>query len=160
MAAREVGALVAVKRGVADVDWIQQVQSCISVALVRSAAQAEPTVTSGRANDDGDERQLADGRANAASGRSDARLADAVSTILSTMDCKEVEHAAACGVGSGGAATVAVADQAREEAAGGQTKEEQTWQRTKSNSLARARWAGLRRTMVQSGVNNWVRAVG
>ena len=92
---REVGALVAVRRSVADVDWIQPTQSCISAALVRSAAQAEPTVISGGANDDGDERQLTDGVANAASDRSGARLADAMSTISSTIDCEKLEHAVA-----------------------------------------------------------------
>ena len=47
LVAREVGALVAVRRSVSDVKWIQQVQSCISAALVRFAAQAEPTVAIG-----------------------------------------------------------------------------------------------------------------
>ena len=47
LVAREVGALVAVRRSVSDVKWIQQVQSCISAALVWSAAQAEPTMTMG-----------------------------------------------------------------------------------------------------------------
>ena len=39
----EVGALVAVRRSVADVDWIQQAQSCVGAALdlARSTAQAD-----------------------------------------------------------------------------------------------------------------------
>ena len=45
--------MVAVRRSVADVDWIQQVQSCVGAALVRSAAYAEPIMTSGGGNDDG-----------------------------------------------------------------------------------------------------------
>ena len=48
LVAREVGALVAVRRSVADVDWIQQVQNVIGAANVRSTTQADSAMAIGR----------------------------------------------------------------------------------------------------------------
>ena len=39
-------------------------------------------------------------------------------------------------------------------------KRQKKTKRGREHGLARARWAGLRRTMVQSGIGNWVCAVG
>ena len=97
---REVGALVAVRRSVADVDWIQQVQSCVSATLAKLTAQADEGGVDEDDHDDGTNgdgggRQMANGVARAASDAGFARFADSVSTILSTLDCEEVERAVA-----------------------------------------------------------------
>ena len=99
---REVGALVAVRRSVADVDWIQQAPSCVGAALdlARSTAQADDGGVDEDddghgANGDGGGRQMANGVARAASDAGFARLADSVSKIWSTSDCETVERAVA-----------------------------------------------------------------
>ena len=118
---------MAVRRSVAGVDWIQQVQCCISATRAAAAAQAEPTVTIGGAYVDGGEQRLADGRMVTVNEGSCGRLAKVVSTILLTVGCgwlgRAVARWPACGVGSGGT-TVAAADQAREEAVDEETEEE------------------------------------
>ena len=158
---REVGALVAARRSVADVDWIQQVQSCIGATLVRSAAQAEPTVTvTIGANVDGGECQLTEGVMNAVSEGSGGRLADVVSTTLSTVDCGRLGRAVARW--RAGLARVAqqhslqLTKRERKRLLKGKTKVK----RGRERGLARARWAGMRREMVQHGIGNWVCAVG
>ena len=98
LVAREVGALVAVRRSVADVDWIQQVQSCVSATLAKSTAQADDGGVDEEddgMNGDGGGRQMRNGVARAASDAGFARLANSVSTILSTSGCENVERAVA-----------------------------------------------------------------
>ena len=160
LVAREVSALVAVRRSVSDVEWIQQVQSCISAALVRSAAQAEPTVTIGGADVDGGACQLTEGVMNAASNCRDERLTDVLSMMLSTMHRVRVGHVVAqWRAGLTRAAqqqSTQLTKRQRKRLLKGKKKDK----RGRERGLARARWAGTWRAMVQRGVGSWVCAVG
>ena len=62
------------------------VVSVLTAARAAAAAQAEPTVTIGWVNVDGGEWRLADGTTVGASEEGGGRLADVVSTLLSTVD--------------------------------------------------------------------------
>ena len=160
LVAREVSVLVAVRRSVSDVEWIQQVQSCISAALVRSAAQAEPTVTIGGADVDGGACQLTEGVMNAASNCRDERLTDVLSMMLSTMHRVRVGHVVAqWRAGLTRAAqqqSTQLTKRQRKRLLKGKKKDK----RGRERGLARARWAGTWRAMVQRGVGSWVCAVG
>ena len=119
LVARQVGDLVAVRRSVADVDWILQVQNVISAANVRSTTQAESAMTIGRGSVVSGEGQQIDSAMAAVGNGNGSGTACVLSTVLS-MDHRvrrAVHVSVACGVGSSGATTVAAADQATEEAA-------------------------------------------
>ena len=109
------------------------------------------------ANSDGGRRQMANGVARVASDAGFARLADSVSTILSTPDCEKVERAVArwC------AGLARVAQQRRQtkrerKRAGKRLKKDK---RARERGLASARWAVLLRACCESGISSWVSAV-
>ena len=158
LVAREVGALVAVRRSVADVDWIQQVQNVIGAANVRSTTQAESAMAIGRGDVINGEGQQIDSAMAAMGEGNDSGTACVLSMVLSMAH--RVRHAVArWRVASARAAqqqSPQLTKRQRKRLLKGKKKDK----RGRERGLARARWAGLRRAMVQRLVSNWVCAVG